>query len=585
MSSEEQTAEDSYLNLFQEGIKSENIHERLFTAGNIWLVAAAIGPENTRSKLLPYIQQATELTGEVQSIIAEQLGNSLKYVGGHEYASHLLNVLKLFADSEESFVRDKAISSISKICLAIPSPSCDTLITNNLQSLFTSTAPSSRISACALLPSLYERVSDQNKAKLRRSFIAAVKDEAPIVRRAAIHTIPDLCSVYKSTVIMGEIVRQGLTDRLNDDDDSIRVMIPDCLPPIAAKVTPADRQNSLVPLAKALAKDSSWWVRAKMAKTLSAFVPYFATALDRSDIGAIILFLLRDPDPEVKTAACLCCKQIVDVFLKVPSFFIDSVFPDISALVTDRFKQVREEVAGDLLWFGKVTGPTVLKETIFPLFISLISDKERDVVLSALKSINPNFSTIDSFSLTQAVLPKLVEIAKKEDWRVKVEIIKLLPLFLPFINTEAVPVQIIPLIAAWLHDAAFAVRETISQTLPQIIKVADSETVTDDIIAVLLKLIYDPGYSVREAALLAINYLTNGISRQLLLEKLVPNVVLLASDPVPNVRLLAARTLNAIKKYLGSEAPSNINMTLNLLTNIDADEDVRYFAAHPDSNK
>ncbi|OHT11584.1 HEAT repeat family protein [Tritrichomonas foetus] len=566
------------LNLFTEDIKTNSIHERLFTAGNMWLVAAALGPEKTRGDLIPFLMKENHFEGEIKAIIAEQLGDFVKYVGGPQHASVLINPLRNLIDSEEIFVREKAIDSLASVCSCIPGSSRDTTITNLISTLFQAPFTTSRIAGCSLLPKLYEMVTDQNKAKLRRGFITCTKDDTPIVRRAALHAIPALCNVLKQTVILGEIIRQALAERLNDDDESIRVMIPECLPAVAAKIPNAERYSVLVPLARSLAKDSSWWVRANMAKTLSVLVPYFAADLIGSDIGSIILFLLRDFDPEVKTAACGCCKQIVDVLVKVPTFFNDSVLPEIISLSEDKFKQVREEVAADILVFARITGDALAREKLFPILCNLIYDHERDVVIAALKSLRANFTSIDSYAITHAVLPKLIEIATKEDFRVKIEIIHLLDLFLPYVTPEAIPKQIIPLIRQWMKDSFFAVREEICKSLPSIITVINNPEVTDMILEVLVSLIYDPTFSIRQAALLAAFYMADVLTPEENSKKILPSVLLMASDRIPNVKILCAKVLQKLKTCVNEKGISQINLCFKLLKK-DTDSDVIYFAS------
>ena len=566
------------LSLFKEGIKAESIHERLFTAGNMWLIAAALGPEHTRCDLIPFLNQENNFEGEIKAIIAEQLGDFVKYVGGPTYASVLIPPLKSLIDSEENFVRQKAIDSMANVCASIPGTSRDSTITNLIMNLFQAPFTTSRTAGCALMPKLYDMVTDQSKAKLRRGFITCTRDETPIVRRAALHAIPPLCNVLKQTVILGEIIRVALTERLNDDDESIRVMIPECLPAVASKIPNAEKYSVIVPLAKALTKDNSWWVRANMAKALSELVPYFSSDLIGSDIGATILFLLRDFDPEVKTAACGCCKQIVDVLVKTPSYFIDTVLPEIAELSFDKFKQVREEVAADILYFSRITGDAVAREKLFPILCSLIDDRERDVVIAALKGLRQNFTTIDSYAVTHAVLPKLIEIATKEDFRIKIEIIDLLCLFLPYVTPEAIPKQIVPLIRQWLRDPNFAVREEISKTLPNIILVIHTPEVTDIILEVIISLIYDPTYSIRQAALFSMYYISDVLSKEENSEKILPSVLLMASDKIPNVKLLCAKVLIKLKTAVTQKGVAQINLCLKVLRK-DSDSDVVFFAS------
>jgi hypothetical protein len=53
----------------------------------------------------------------------------------------------------------------------------------------------------------------------------------------------------------------------------------------------------------------------KLARAVRQLVSLFDDLIN-SDLGAILLFLLRDDDPEVKVAACRCCRFIAKVLVK-----------------------------------------------------------------------------------------------------------------------------------------------------------------------------------------------------------------------------------------------------------------------------
>ena len=574
------------LELFKNDIRGESIQERLFTAGNMYLIAAALGPQQTRSSLIPFLLSDMNFDGEVKAIIAEQLGTFVKYVGGSGYAHVLIDPLKLLVDSEEIFVRDKAVQALAAVCSSLPRSEMDPVISKLLLTMFASPQLTFKNGACALMPYLYELVTDQSKSKLRRSFISMMKDETPSVRRAALAALPSLVNALKQNVIM-EIVRQGLQERLTDDDESIRVMIPSCLPAIAARIAPQERAQIIVPMSKTLVKDSSWWVRANMAKNLTSIIPYFGNDIVGTDIGANLVFLLRDPDPEVKTAACLCCKQIVDVLAKVQTYFIDNVLPEIQALVSERFKQVREEVAADLLYFAKIVPTQIAEERIFPHVASLIMDKERDVVIAVLRSLSKTFGGIDSWKITKAVLPKIIEVNKRNpDWRVKVEIIRNFCIFLPFVTKEAIPIQIIPLIKGWLEDNIFAVRDEMAHTLPDFLQVVQGDQtmpfneILDQIISLIMRLNHSNHIFVKQSGLNAVNYIGTVLSSDVITDKILPTVILLSSDRCVNVRIVAAKTLNRLKNYVTPQGLNKIKLSLKPLLH-DPDPDVQYFASHP----
>lgn len=575
------------LELFKTDIHGESIYERLFTAGNVYLIAAALGPTDTRESLIPFLTNDKSLDGEVKAIIAEQLGGFVKYVGGQKYATCLIPPLKSMIESDELFVRDKAIQSISKICSQVPAQQGDGYIFSLLGQLFSASISANRSAGCALLPYVYEYVSDQNKLKLRKSFLKCMADETPSVRRAALAAVPKLCQLFKQAAVVSEIIRGGISERLQDDDESIRVMISDCLPPIAAKAGHQDKSTTIVSIAKALSKDSSWWVRANIAKRLPDVITSYSSDFISSDLGSIILNLLRDLDPEVRIAATNCCVHIIDVLEKTPSYFVDNFLPEIISLASDRFPHVREEVASDILIFAKIVPENLAEKSIFPIIADLIEDPQRDVTIAVLKSFSGNFGAVNSFSVTKAVLPMLIEIAKTADWRVKIQIIKNFCLFLPFVNQEAIPTQIIPLIGEWLQDTVFAVRDEISRRLPDILTVIQSDQSSpgkenrDLIIGLIVKLSYAVSISssIKQSAMRAVWYIGGSLPSDIISDKILPAVLLMGSDKVATVRITAAKTLHILKPYVDEQAKSKINLCLKLLSN-DPDVDVKYFASN-----
>jgi serine/threonine-protein phosphatase 2A regulatory subunit A len=172
-----------------------------------------------------------------------------------------------------------------------------------------------------------------------------------------------------------------------------------------------------------------------------------------------------------------------------------------------------------------------------------------------------------------------MEIARVENFRVKIEIIRLICFFLPFISPEALTVQLIPLIGQWLQDSVFLVREEACHALPALIQVAKNDSFRDEVIALLSRLNYSPSYSIRQVALFSVLYICDILPRSIVSEKILPSVLLIASDPVANVRLLAAKTLVKMKDYVDRRGLPQINLCLKLLAN-DPDSDVKFYATH-----
>ena len=67
-----------------------------------------LGPERTRSELIPYVTELIDDEDEVLVALAENLGNLLSHVGGASKIEFLLNPLEQMGNIEEHVVRDQA---------------------------------------------------------------------------------------------------------------------------------------------------------------------------------------------------------------------------------------------------------------------------------------------------------------------------------------------------------------------------------------------------------------------------------------------------------------------------------------------
>ena len=79
-------------------------------------IALALGQERTRTELVPFLEEVTqEDEDEVLTVLAEELGNFIPYIGGAEYTHILLSTLEGLSAMEEPVVRDKAVEALNKL--------------------------------------------------------------------------------------------------------------------------------------------------------------------------------------------------------------------------------------------------------------------------------------------------------------------------------------------------------------------------------------------------------------------------------------------------------------------------------------
>ena len=90
-------------------LRAEDQKKRIHSINKLSTICIALGPERTRSELLPYIFELLEDDEEVLCALATVLGTLLDYVGGAAQADHLLKVLERLCLIEEKSVREKVM--------------------------------------------------------------------------------------------------------------------------------------------------------------------------------------------------------------------------------------------------------------------------------------------------------------------------------------------------------------------------------------------------------------------------------------------------------------------------------------------
>jgi serine/threonine-protein phosphatase 2A regulatory subunit A len=88
-------------------LKCDDQKKRIASVRNLSTIAIALGPERTRSELLPYMLELMDDDDEVLVVLAETLPSMLEFAGGPQHAEHVLRPLEKLCTIEENVVREK----------------------------------------------------------------------------------------------------------------------------------------------------------------------------------------------------------------------------------------------------------------------------------------------------------------------------------------------------------------------------------------------------------------------------------------------------------------------------------------------
>lgn len=193
-------------------LKNEDMQLRLNSIKRLGTIATALGPERTRSELLPFLNENIDDEDEVLLALAEQLGNFVDAVGGPKYVSCLLDLLETLAAVEETVVREKAVESLNKIVDVMAEAGQKDDILKYFIPLVKRLAKgdwfTSRISVTGLLSSAYKYTPENNstlREELRILFKELAQDETPMVRRALASKLAKFASVVEVKYVEEEV--------------------------------------------------------------------------------------------------------------------------------------------------------------------------------------------------------------------------------------------------------------------------------------------------------------------------------------------------------------------------------------------
>lgn len=284
-------------------LRNEDVQLRLNSIKKLSTIAVALGVERTRNELIPFLTETVDDEDEVLWALAEQLGVFLSLVGGPEYAHCLLPPLESLATVEETVVRDKAVESLVAVAEQHSQADCETHFVPLVKRLSQGDWFTSRASACGLYTVAYTLSSSSVQAELRQHFRVLCSDDTPMVRRAAASRLGQFAKVMTLDLVKTEIVPL-FAQLAGDDQDSVRLLAVEAAAPIAELLSQSDVESLVMPVVRLASTDKSWRVRYMIADKFAELQRSVTADTNRTELVPAFSLLLKDPEAEVRAAAC-----------------------------------------------------------------------------------------------------------------------------------------------------------------------------------------------------------------------------------------------------------------------------------------
>lgn len=519
-------------------------------------------------------------------VLAEQLGTFVQYVGGPEYAPLLLKTLEGLVSADEPIVRETAVESLGRVAALFDGAKLSAHMVPMIRRLAAGAWFPQKTSVAALIGVLLERIEDGGEAaELRRIFADLAGDETAIVRKAVLN---NLARVIRATAKdLGQVVDDlvpVLVRLAADPQDAVRLLLVTPLIALgeAMRHDPALLAQHVVPLFTLLSGDRSWRIRYMLAKQFAPLTMLLTAGSGEADPVRTFLALLKDAEPEVRTAAA---GQLVAVARPLhPDEVRARLLPALPGVASDPSPHVKAALASCLNDLSPVIGPEAAIEHVLPLLVKLLADESSEVRLNVVGGLEETVQVIGIEPLYDELLPAVSRLSQDPQWRVREMIIGIVPTLARLLGHQRYEARLADLGLSWLDDPVWQVRRAAAQCHALLVKTFGTRWALESgLVERLLQLAGHPNYLRRQTCLVLVSdLLAAGVALDYVSVGLVvPVLEGLRHDAVANVRIALARTIRAIAPVLLADRPDLLRETcLPILQQLarDQDADVQFHA-------
>jgi len=542
---------------------------------NLRGISLALGRERTRKELLPYLKSCIdEEEDEIIIELAKVLSNFIDCIGGKQYIKELLNLLEIILTIDDHFVRIEILNTIKSVVKQIGKLSeIETDLISIINNLYNSDDINQKKSAMNLLIFLYKDLNSNNKNLALNYFDKFIVDNNISVKKELLNEITEI-----SLELSIDYIKKMINIILKDKNDSMRIDIVNIMLSIRNHKNINEFIDTIYDLIPKLAEDTNWRVRLTVSDKLNEFLnfPNINNNFKQTSVN-IFAKLLEDPEAEIRNICCLRLEEITKILKNENNF--DKILQNIRNLEKDQKNFVKGALAANALKICELIGPKKTNDYIFPVFLTLIKDENIEIRMSLINNLPELNKVIDINNIIESIMPPIKEISANKSWRVRIQIMEIVPVLAKLFNQHLFMSNIFPICITSLMDSVFSIREASCKLFVTIYKDIKNEEFEKKLLEKLNELCLSSSYLLRNTALVYIKFYIEKLDDKIYLEffekKLVAIVFNLSKDKIANVRLNCAFILNKIKnmKFKDNKINAEINSIIEILK-ADKDADV-----------
>ena len=542
---------------------------------NLRGISLALGRERTRKELLPYLKSCIdEEEDEIIIELAKVLSNFIDCIGGKQYIKELLNLLEIILTIDDHFVRLEILNTIKSVVKQIGKVSeIESDLINIINNLYNSEDINQKKSAMNLLIFLYKDLNSNNKTVALNYFDKFLVDNNISVKKELLNEITEI-----SLELSIDYIKKMINVILKDKNDSMRIDIVNIMMSIRNHKNINEFIETIYDLIPKLSEDTNWRVRLTVSDKLNDFLNFPNINNNFKQISTnIFAKLLEDPEAEIRNICCLRLVEITKTLKEENNF--DKILQNLRKLEKDQKNFVKGALASNVLKICELIGPKKTNDYVFPIFLTLIKDENIEIRMSLINNLSELNKVIEINNIIESIMPPIKEISANKSWRVRIQIMEIVPVLAKLFNQHLFMTNIFPICITSLMDSVFSIREASCKLFVTIYKDTKNEEFEKKLLEKLNELCLSSSYLLRNTALVYIKFYIEKLEDKIYLDffekKLVGIVFNLSKDKIANVRINCAFILNKIKniKFKDSKINGEINNIIEILKK-DKDGDV-----------
>ena len=199
--------------------------------------------------------------------------------------------------------------------------------------------------------------------------------------------------------------------------------------------------------------------------------------------------------------------------------------------------------------------------------------------MSLINNLSELNKVIEINNIIESIMPQIKEISANKSWRVRLQIMEIIPVLAKLFNQQLFMNHIFPICITSLMDSVFSIREAASKLFVTIYKDVKNDEFEKKLLEKLNELCNSTSYLLRNTVLVYIKFFIKNLEDKIYFEffekKLIGIVLMLSKDKIANIRISCAFILNKIKdiKFKDNKLNNEINSVVEIFKK-DPDTDV-----------